>query len=509
MDDCILRMNHISLTIDSKLILKDVDFYLKAKEVCSIVGENGAGKSTLMKVLAGSFSKYDGEIFFNGSPVTTDNVTKSHRLGIKMIHQESQLIEEFTVEQNVFSGKEVRYKGLPFINKKYQQKKVKELLDFLDVDIDVRMSVKELNIFQRKMIEIARAMVGELKILILDEVTASFSETEQLHLFKIIKRLKENGVVVVFISHKIDEVLKIADRIFIIRDGCGIEEAPIENGAVDVDNILVKMAGEDLINRYPRTKAKLGKVILSLKDVSNLKENLSNISLHIRQGEIVGIAGLVGSGKSKLSKVLAGVLPFDQGEYLFQGKSMRNVPLINFIRRGIVYLSEDYAMNLIMSQNVEYNISLAALRKFKRFIFINKHQTSHNAKKYIKSLNLRNVEPYTNIKQLSRGTQQKVALSKWFCTDAKVYILDDPSVSLDIESKAELYNILNSMAHEGKAIFMVSSDLTELIGMCDRIYVMFAGKIVAEMDSKEVNSVKILQHASGKTGAMSQKAIAE
>ncbi|WP_147553997.1 sugar ABC transporter ATP-binding protein [Christensenella timonensis] len=500
MNDKIVEMKNISLTLDTNNVLSNADFYLKKGEVCSILGENGAGKSTLMKVLTGSYPRYTGDIRLDGQEEAVDSVVKAQKNGIRMIHQESQLINEFNVEQNIFSGNEICYPGLPFINKKLQRQKAREILDFLQTDIDINAPVQSLNIAQKKMVEIARSLVYSVKVLVLDEVTASFTSYDRQTLFEIIRKLKEEGIAVVFISHKIEEVLEIADRIVIMRDGKTVEDKPIENNSVyiDVDHILLEMAGDDYINRYPKTKAKIGNVVMKMHKVSNAQKTVMDASLYIREGEIVGIAGLVGAGKSSLAKLIAGVEPIEKGECYYKGKPMQTSKLDQFVKDGIIYLAEDCASNLILKQDVQYNMSLSSLDQFIHTALISHNKVQKNAKYYIDKLDLRKVSPHTTVQWLSRGTQQKVALSKWLKAQAQVMVLDEPSISLDIASKVELYNILNKISHTGKSIFMVSSDLTELIGMCDRIYVMFSGKIAAELDSKEANSVRILQYASGK-----------
>ncbi|BDF57971.1 ribose import ATP-binding protein RbsA [Christensenellaceae bacterium] len=500
MDKKIIEMKNISLTLDTNSVLSDANFYLKEGEICSILGENGAGKSTLMKVLAGNYPRYSGEIFFDGQAESVDSIIKAQKHGVRMIHQESQLINEFNVEQNIFSGNEICYPGLPFINKKLQKQKAREILDFLQADIDIHAPVEELNIAQKKMVEIARSLVYSVKVLILDEVTASFTSYDREILFEIIHKLKAQGIAVVFISHKIDEVLAIAERLVIMRDGKTVETKTIENNSVyiDVDHILLEMAGDDYINRYPKTKAKHGNILMKMHGVSNAQGTVTDASLYIREGEIIGVAGLVGAGKSSLAKLIAGVEPVARGEYYYKGKPMQTCRLDQFVKNGIIYLAKDCAANLIVKQDVQYNMSLTSLEQFTHAALLNHKEVQQNARYYIDKLDLKRVTPNTTVKWLSRGTQQKVALSKWLRADASLMVLDEPSISLDIASKVELYNILNKIAHSGKAIFMMSSDLTELIGMCDRIYVMFSGQVVAELNAKEANSVRILQYASGK-----------
>ena len=496
MSNILIRMENISKQFNGHTVLKNVNFSIKSGEVCSLLGENGAGKTTLMKILAGVNLQDTGKIIFNGKEAFINSTIASQKLGIRMIFQEPQLIDFFTVEKNIFIGKEICYKYTPFINRKFQLARAKDLLSYLQTNIDVNTPVEELTFAQKKMVEIAKALLYDVKVLILDEVTAAFTEPEIMNLFGIIQKLKESGVAVIFISHKIEEVLQISDRIVILRDGEVVDES-LNKTEGDLKVLIEKMAGEDYVNRYPKTRAKKGKVILELKNVSNRQDSVKNANLYLRRGEIVGVAGLQGAGKSSLIKIVAGIETVTAGEILLNSKPVQIKNPYQAIKRGIVYLSDNNSLNLNLWMDVSYNITLANLKKVIKFILINSRMVTEVSKSFIKRLNIKVKNAHEPVRHLSRGTQQKVALSKCLYADADILVLYEPSVNIDINSKVELYNIMNMLCHAGKSILMASSDLRELIGMCDRIYVMFNGAIVSELQADEANSIKILQYASG------------
>jgi len=348
------------------------------------------------------------------------------------------------------------------------------------------------------MVEIAKALLMDVSVLILDEVTAYFTEEETQKLFKNLEMLKDKGLAIIFISHKIEEVLRISDRIVILRDGASTEESPrwIKE---DSNALFEKMAGEDYINRYPKTKAKKGSKILELKKVGNELNTVRDISLYLRSGEIIGFAGLQGAGKSSLMKLLAGIEEMKAGQMLISGKPVALRNPSQAVKNGIAYFSEDNECNLNMLMNTPYNITLSNLDCVKRLFMISSRLKENVTKFFVKHLNMSIPDRRMQVRYLSRGTQQKVAISKWLYADAQILIMDEPSASLDINSKVELYNILNKLSQKGKGIILASSDFRELIGMCDRIYVLLEGRIVSELNAEEANTILILRSASGET----------
>jgi len=496
MSDMLVEMKNICKQFDGNLVLNNIDFFIRSGEVCSLLGKNSAGKTTLMKILAGAYVQDSGQIIVDGREITFKSTIAAQKSGIHMIYHEPQLIESFTVEANIFIGKEKCYKYTPFINRKYEFKRVNELLQDLQIKININRLVEELSLAEKKLVEIAKAVLYDVKVLIFDEITETFSEPEINLIFSIIEKLKKMGVAVIFISHKIDEVMRISDRYVIIRDGELIENI-VNSEKTNLNEIFRKMTGEDYINRYPKTRAKRGRAILELQNAGNSMGSVRNASLYIRKGEIIGVAGLRGAGKSSLLRLVAG------DEKLVQGKILLNKEPVNFknpsqaILKGIIYLSENPKLNLNLFMDIPFNITFSNLRKVKKAFMISSKKIEEVAKSFIRRLNLRIRDLKAPVRNLSRGLQQKVALAKWLYADAELLVLDEPSTNLDVNSKVELYNILNQLAHNGKSILIASADLHELIGMCDRIYVMRSGTIVSEMNAAETDSVMIMQFASG------------
>ena len=493
----LVEMIHINKQFNRHAVLKDADFSIRSGEVCSLLGENGAGKSTLMKILAGVCRQDSGTILFDGKEVDLGSPNASQKLGIHMIFQEPQLIDFFSVEKNIFIGREICIPHTPFINSKYQTDKANDIFEFLQTKIDVRTPVGQLSFAQKKMVEIAKALLLDVNVLILDEVTAFFTEVETQRLFEIIEKLKDRGLAVIFISHKIEEVLQISDRIVILRDGITTEEAPCRI-IQDTNRLIEKMAGEDYKNRYPKTKARKGKKTLELKTVTNELNTVKDVSFYLRSGEIIGFAGLQGAGKSSLTKMLAGIEGIASGQILIGGKPAVLKDPSQAVKKGIAYFSENNECNINMLMDTPYNITLSNLDCVKRLFIISNKLEANVTKYFIKHLNMHIPDSKMKVRHLSRGTQQKVAISKWLYAEAEILIMDEPSANLDINSKVELYNILNKLSHNGKSIILASSDLRELIGMCDRIYVMLDGRIVNELNAEEANTVRILRSASGK-----------
>ena len=413
-----------------------------------------------------------------------------------MIFQESQLIGEFTVSQNIFVGNELVIKSTPFINKSLISRNAEKILRTLQCAIDINLKVKELSHAQKKMVEIAKAINFNAKILIMDEPTASLTDNEVENLFNIIHKLKKMKVAIIYISHRIEEVIKISDRIVIIRDGKIID---VKQGKVNfsANHLIENMAGEDFLNRYPKTKANKGNIILKTEGLCNKINTVKNVSLSIRSGEVLGIAGLQGAGKSSLAKLIAGIEIKTEGKIIKNGKEIMIKEPYQAIKHGIIYLSDDIFKNVFIHQDTSYNTTISNLEKVSTYAFLNRKSMADIAKKYIKKLNMKIFDLNKPIKNLNTGTLQKIAISKWLFADAQVFIMDEPSAGLDISSKVELYNMINKLANIGRSVLLISSDVRELIGMCDRILVMFNGSIVKEMDGSTANSVKILYYASG------------
>lgn len=499
MDKPMVEMRNISFTADGVRLLTDVSLKINSGEVCAIVGENGAGKTVLMKILSGALKKEAGEILFYGSQVKIDSVREAKALGIFMIYHEDNLIKEFTVLENLFLGNNIT-RGKFFIHKRQQKRLAKEVMEKLQVELPLDEKATVLNATQKKVIELMRALICDAKLLILDEITANCSLFESDILFHIVHKLKELGVTIIFISHRMDEILKVSEKIYIMNGGHIVDEEQLKdtNKRLDMDAILLKMTGKELANRYPRTKNQKGAAILEVKNVSLKNTILSDASMYIKRGEIVGITGLYGAGKTSLIKLISGQVEPSAGDVFFDGISVKGMANSDFVRKNIAYMSYEGDINLIQSIDVKENIVLSNLKGVSRHGLVKQSHCVYVAKDYISRMNLKNVTPDSSITNLSKGTQQKVALSKWINADARVLIFDEPTANLDLVSKTEFYNIINIMAQKGKAIFIASSDLSELSGMCDRIYVLYKGGISAEFDERNKSLMNIMQAVIGK-----------
>jgi len=493
-----VEFQNVCLRFGEVEVLKNVSFELYPGEVCTIMGENGSGKSSMMKILSGAYIKDSGRILVDGEEQALGTVYNAQKLGIHMIYHETQLLDDFSVQDNIFLGHEIVHPDVPFVYRTRQFNTAKQVLDFLGRDIDPNALVSSLNHLEKRIVEIAKAIVLGVRVLILDEVTAFFSDDDKDAIFAPVNKLKELGVAVVFISHRMEHIQEISDRIIVMRGGEIVQKCLVEDGHIDAEEVLIAMAGKDYFNRYPKTKARLGKVVLEGRNLQSQSGFVHRANVYVRKGEIVGIAGLQGMGKTSLTRLISGVEPIADGEILLDGYPIGRENTTQFVRRGIAYLSESNNANLLMEMDVKYNISLSNIFSSLRNNFVNRKEDIDVAEYFIQHLHLKNISHSSTVGDLSRGTQQKVALSKWIQSKARVLVLNQPSANLDSASKIELYNLINKLASKGTAIVMASSDLSELMGMCDRIYVMYNGMIVKEIKENEKSSLLILQYASGK-----------
>ncbi len=496
MNNEVFRLEKISAKLDGSIVIRDISFAVNEGEVCALIGENGAGKSTSMRILAGVIPSASGGIYLEGQPVAINSVSDAQKLGIKMLFHEPKLFNEFTVEYNIFAGHEICHPGTMIVNKSRQQERAREVLSLLGCSFDPADIVATLSSAQKRMVEIAKAIVTPTKLIILDEITSQFADQDVQLVFNTICRLKEMHIAVIFISHKLEEVLRIADRIVILRGG---EVAHIvDNLGLQAEQLIEKMAGSDIINRYPKTRASKGERVLVAENISNADGTVRNASLYLRRGEIVGVAGFHDSGKAELTRLLAGIDPISSGRIVVDGQEAWVKKPYKALAMGIAYLSEENAKNVHLLMDAHYNITLANLKKAEKLFLIRKRLIVNAVQYYIKRLHIMMQNAFLPSRYLSRGTQQKIAISKMLYADAQVLIMNEPATSLDSSSKVELYNIINRLAQKGKSILFSSSDLRELIGMCDRIYVVNNGEIVADLNAQKTSSKELLLYASGK-----------
>ncbi|GAA2695682.1 MULTISPECIES: multiple monosaccharide ABC transporter ATP-binding protein [Actinosynnema] len=501
MTDDILVMRGITKRFAGVTALSDVNFAVQRGEIHAICGENGAGKSTLMKVLSGvhPHGSYEGEIVYDGQPVAFSTVRDSERLGIVIIHQELALAPQLSIAENMFLGNERASKGLIDWNRTNHE--AAELLARVGLRENPVTQVSDIGVGKQQLVEIAKALSKEVKLLILDEPTAALNDEDSAHLLDLLEGLRDEGITSVIISHKLNEITRIADNITILRDGRTIETLPAEG--LSEDRIISGMVGRDLENRYPPREPKIGDEVLRIEDwtvhspVQADRVVVDKASLTLRRGEIVGLAGLMGAGRTELAMSLFGRSygANISGKVFKNGQEISTKTVDQAIAHGIAYVSEDrkrYGLNLIA--DVQRNISAAALRKLAPKKWVNENEEHAVAEKYRRSMNIKTSSVATTVGTLSGGNQQKVVLAKWMFTDPEVLILDEPTRGIDVGAKYEIYTIINELAEQGLAVLVISSELPELLGLCDRVYALSSGRITGELDRAEATQERLMQH---------------
>ncbi len=493
-EELLLEMKNIRKTFPGVVALNNIDFQLKAGEVHGMLGENGAGKSTLINVLGGIHKPDKGEILINGKGTSIARVADAQKSGIAIIHQELVLAPYMTVAENVFLGREIKDK-FKLVNKKAMERATESILEIVGLTLPSSTPVRRLSVAQQQMVEIAKALSLNADILVMDEPTSSLTEIEVNHLFKIIKNLKKKNVGIIYISHKIKELFEITDRITVIRDGSYI--GTVNTAETNMDTLVHMMVGRKLTNYYTRTKHSNGEVLLELKDI-NRKGVLHEINFHAKAGEIVGFAGLVGSGRSELFKSVLGIDPMDSGTVLIEGKKVGKLTPKKAQEKGLVLIPENRKQEgLVLIQSIAFNLTITVLDKFIKGIYVNKKIKREIVNRHIGDLNIKTPGAYQKVGNLSGGNQQKVVIGKWLAAEPKILILDEPTRGVDVGAKAEIYKIIDDLAGKGIAIIIISSEMPELINMCDRMVVMNQGSIVGELEMKEFSQESIMKLATG------------
>jgi len=475
--------------------LREASFELKEGEVHALVGENGAGKSTLIKIIAGALQPDAGEVFINGEAVKEFSPGHSKSLGIAAIYQQPALFPELTVAENIAIGQE-RSGLLSRVNWRKRRRTATELLDRVGAKISPDTVAGELSMPQQQLVEIARALGADARILILDEPTASLSEEDTQNLFRVIGALRSSGVGMIYISHRLEELPAIADRVTVLRDGQTIETR--EMRGTTREDLIRLMVGRELSAVFPKRKVDPGDVVFELKKFGSRSAGISSIDLAVRAGEIVGVAGLVGAGRTELAKTIFGLEPPDTGEILVRGQPVRIGHPVEAIEYGIAYLPEDRRRHgVLLDLPISANITLASLKKLSGAFGMDFNKEKSIAIDYTKRLAVKTPAIYNAVSTLSGGNQQKVALSRWLMTKPSVLILDEPTQGIDVGAKAEIHELMTELAEQGVAIVMISSELPEILGMSDRIAVMSGGTIVRIFDREEATQDKILAVALG------------
>ncbi|MGR3920007.1 sugar ABC transporter ATP-binding protein [Escherichia coli] len=495
MSETFLQMKHITKRFPGVLALNDVQFTLRRGEVHALLGENGAGKSTLMKILSGVYQPDEGEIIFEDKPVSFSDPLSAQNVGITIIHQEFNLFPELTVEENIFIGREFCKKNRWRLDEKQQRQATIEILQKLNLAIKPDTLVADLTVAQQQMVEIAKAISVNARILIMDEPTAALTETEIESLFRVTRLLKEQGTGIVYISHRLEELALIADRATVMRDGQYISTVDYE--CVKISDLIAMMVGRDLGNIYPRREALQQRIPVLKVNGLTRKGVLNDINFTLYRGEILGFAGLMGAGRTELARAIFGADSIDSGTLKLNGKETVIKDISDAIQQGISYLTEDRKKEgLALNLSVERNIMLGNYPEYSdRFGNVDSRRCQQTSEEQVKALRIKTPNLEQAALNLSGGNQQKIIIARWVCKDTDILILDETTRGIEVGAKLEIYELMNRLVAKGKTIIMISAELPEVLGMCDRILVMRSGRITGELSAKEATQEKIMQYA--------------
>lgn len=491
-----LELKNISKNFHGVKALQNVDFQLKENSIHALLGENGAGKSTLVKILCGVYQPDSGSIYLNNQQQTISNPAISLSLGISAIHQESVMFDELTVTENIFIGNHLT-KSNGLIDWVMMESKTKQLLEELEANIEPNEKIKDLSIAQRHIVQISRSLIHDADIVIMDEPTASLSQKEINELYTIIRNLKKQNKSIIFISHKLDEVMEVCDDFTVLRDGELIKSDTISN--TDKDQLITHMAGREVNQIFPKNNVTIENEIFQVSNFYK-KTQFKNINFHLRKKEILGFYGLVGSGRTEIMKSIFGITKPDEGEIHFKDQKITITKPSDAINQGIVYLSEErQQLGMTGLMSVKDNINMAIMDQNSQFYIINTLKEIKNASAMQEKLNIK-ISYWSQLTQsLSGGNQQKTVIAKWLSTKPEVLILDEPTKGIDVRSKSAVHEFMGELVGEGMSIIMVSSELPEILGMCDRVVVMYKGLIKDILDVKDTSSEQIVKLASGES----------
>jgi len=494
--DYVLQMKDISKSFPGVKALQNVSLLVRPGSVHALMGENGAGKSTLMKILIGLHLDYEGEIIFKGHKLVHKNIKTALDAGISMIHQELTYVPELTVAENLFLGNEPRYKWLGVVDSKSLRKKAEEILNQIGVQLPPDKLMSELSVSERQMVEIAKAVSYESDVIIMDEPTSAISDREVDSLFNIINDLRSRGVSIIYISHKMDEIYRIADEFTVLRDGTYVGTHSIKN--VNQDKMISMMVGRELSDLFPVWKSELGPVVLSVKNLTRTNK-FQNVNFELRKGEVLGIAGLMGAGRTELVSCIYGLDKPDGGDIFVHNKEVSIKNPKDAIWNGIALVSEDRkTQGLVLGLSVKENIMLPNLKLCSNKYVISERKEREVADSIIKELLIKTPSRNQTANNLSGGNQQKIVIGKALLSNPDILILDEPTRGIDIGAKSEIYKLIANLAKQGKAIIVVSSELPEIMGISDRILVLHEGKVTGELSKDEASEEKIMSLAFGK-----------
>lgn len=495
MGNTVLQMKGISKTFGGVRALNEIHFDLEEGEIHALLGENGAGKSTLIKVLGGIYRPDGGSIAIGGKEVVMDSIRVARENGIGIIHQEIVLVPHLSIAENMFLGREI-LGPMGFKNMKEMFRQAQEMLDALALDIDVRTKVVDLTIAQQQMIEIAKATSFRVKILVMDEPTSSLSDEEVEKLFETMNRLKAQKVSIIYISHRMEELFRMTDRITVIRDGSYV--GCVRTKETDTDQLVAMMVGRSLQNYYTRDyNTPSGEVVLSVEGLSK-NGVFEDVSFQVRKGEILGFSGLVGAGRSEIMECVFGASPYDSGAIILEGKPVAFRNCLEAINSGVAMVTEDRKKTgLTLINSIVFNTTLSSLKYYMNGPLLSDAKKIETTKQYIKDLNIKALSEDVAVGRMSGGNQQKVVLAKALATKPGLLILDEPTRGVDVGAKAEIYAIMNNLVKQGMAIIMISSELPEIINMCDNVCVIREGRKTGEIHHSELSQEKIMKLATG------------
>jgi ribose transport system ATP-binding protein len=501
----LFRVENIVKKFPGVLALDRVSMDVAAGEVHGLVGENGAGKSTLIKAITGAHQPDEGSIFFDGRQMSGITPHLSMAAGIACIYQELNLVPHMTVAENIYLGREeLKFKRARVIDSATMSAESTKILQMLGLQIDPNVPVGALGVGKQQMVEIARSVRSSAKMIIMDEPTASLSEHEAEELLRIIRYLKAEGVSVIYISHRLDEVLSVCDRITVMRDGQTVGTVNAKD--VTVDTIIRMMVGRDISQKYPKVKANIGKEMFRVENMTR-KGVFENVSFNVHAGEVLGFAGLVGAGRTETMRAITGADPYDSGTVFVNGKQVNIKNPQASIRHGIAFLTEDRkGQGLILIQDLEFNATLVNLPAYaNKFTVLNLKKAKKDAERMVGELRVRAPSVSMPAGNLSGGNQQKLVIAKWLLSQARIFIIDEPTRGIDVGAKIEVYNLINQLVAGGAAVIMISSEMDECIGMSNRIMVMYEGKVTAELSGGDITQEKIMYAASGFTDKTENK----
>ncbi len=491
MSEVLLQINNINKAFPGVKALDNVSLTVRPGTVHALMGENGAGKSTLMKCLFGIYAKDSGEIILEGKPVEFKNSKEALDNGVAMVHQELNQALKRNVMDNIWLGRYPTALGGLFTSEKQMYKKTQEVFNDLGIQVDPTIEMSKMPVSQRQMVEIAKAVSYNSKIIVFDEPTSSLTEKEVDHLFEIINKLKARGCGIIYISHKMDEIFKISDDITIMRDGKWVETKRAQD--LTMDEIIKLMVGRDLTNRYPPKEHTIGEVALEVNNLTSMYSHLQDVSFNVKKGEIVGLAGLDGSGRTEVLENLFGNATKRSGEIKLHGNVIKNKEPKESIKNGFALLTEERrATGIFGILDITENTTISSLKKYLNGPLLTDKGMAKDTQWAIDSMRIKTPNQTTKIRSLSGGNQQKVILGRWLLTEPEVLLLDEPTRGIDVGAKYEIYQLIIELAQKGKSIMMASSEMPELLGVCDRILVMSNGRLAGEVDAKNTSQEEIL-----------------